>query len=244
VRVSLLGYSGSGKSTLLGALTLALLQGDTDSDLVLFSMDGAETTRDLTGLAETLQGARWPAPTARDEVREYALRLRHARAGAVFSLRLPELSGSLLEEVWRNDRLPAKAAFMRDADAQLVLVDASVRDPDKMVAHYVHLLQGLKRARGYAPHEVALEPLGVVLTKWDTLRPEDQGRGADVYARECLPLLLDFVASNFATSRWFSASAVGEVDDAGRPALIEGRIRPHNVFAPLAWLTDEVHGLS
>lgn len=238
MKVGSLGFAGSGKTTYLGALTLSLLQGDTTSDLVLFSFESVETARDLTQFADRIQKGSWPARTDSSKVAEYALRLR--RGELVFSLRIPELPGELLEEVWRTDHIPASLAFLASYDAWLVLVDPLVQDPERAAAHHVHLLQGLKRARGWKRSEMASEPLGVVLTKWDALDPEDQARGPEAWLQETFPLLDVFLRSNFTRRAAFAASAVGAVDAAGTPLLQAERIRPRGVFRPLEWVADQL----
>lgn len=247
MKVGSIGFAGSGKTTLLGALTLSLLQGEAtsdqaSSDLVLFNFEGVQTFRDLTAYADAIQRGRWPARTESSKVTEYSIQLRRKSSQTVFSLRLPELPGELLDEVWRTDHIPAVLSFLTNYDGYLLLVDATADDPDLHVARYVHLLQGIKRAKGYARSEWARQPLAIGLTKWDALGAEDRALGAEAYAFECLPLLIDFVRSNFTQRAVFPISAVGAVDAAGTPLLQDGRIEPSGIFAPLEWIADAVHG--
>lgn len=238
MKVGSIGFAGSGKTTLIGSLTLALLQGDAASDLALFNFEGAQTTRDLTQFADMIQRGRWPARTPSGHVAEYSIRLRRKSTHGVFSLRLPELPGELLDEVWRTDHIPAPLAFLREYDGYLLLVDATSEDPDRTVAHYVHLLQGLKRARGHARRERAPEPLGIVFTKWDALPEVEQALDPERFAFEYMPLLLDYARCNYRHARLFSVSAVGAVDGAGNPLLQAGRIVPRGIFSPLEWIAD------
>lgn len=240
MKIGTIGLAGSGKTTLIGSLTLALLQGEASSDLALFNFDGVAATRDLSQHADTIQRGRWPARTEQSKVAEYAIRLRRKSTNTVFSLRLPELPGELLEEVWRTDRIPAPLTFLTDYDGYLLLVDATLDEPERAAAQHVHLLQGIKRARGHAPSAYAPEPLGLVLTKWDALPPEEQALGPDGLAAEHMPMLADFIASNFTRRRVFAASAVGAVDAAGQPLLQGGRIVPRGIFEPLEWITGQV----
>lgn len=241
MKIGTLGFVGSGKTTLLASLTISLYQGDSSSDLALFSFEGLDTSRDLTEFASSLQEGRWPARTASSKVAEYSIRLRRKSTNTVFTLRLPELSGELLEEVWRTDHIPAALSFLTGYDAYLLLVDGTAEEGlDHRVAQHVHLLQGIKRAKGYAPSAQAKEPLALVLTKWDAVPLDDQALGPEGYAREFMPLLHDFVASNFAKRRVFAASAVGAVDAAGNPLLQRGRITPRGIFPPVEWLADQV----
>lgn len=237
----MLGFAGSGKTTLLASLTISLYQGDATSDLALFNFEGVETTRDLTEYASMLQEGRWPPRTPSSKVTEYSIRLRRKSTNTVFTLRLPELPGELLEEVWRTDHIPPALQFLTDYDAYVLLIDATAEeDQDRTVASYVHLLQGIKRARGHAPSAWAPEPLALVLTKWDALSEEDQALGPEAFALEYLPLLSDFVACNYTKHRTFACSAVGAVDASGNPLLQRGRIVPRGIFGPLEWLTDQV----
>lgn len=238
MKIGSLGFAGSGKTTYLGALTLSLLQGDTTSDLTLFSFESVETARDLTLFADRIQKGAWPARTDSSKVAEYALRLR--RGEVVFSLRIPELPGELLEEVWRTDHIPAALSFLGGYDANLLLVDPLLEDPERASAHHVHLLQGLKRARGWTRSQLAPEPLALVLTKWDALDPDDQSRGPEAWLRDTFPLLDDFLATNFARRAVFAASAVGALDAAGTPLLQEERVRPRGIFRPLEWISDQL----
>lgn len=234
MKVGSLGFAGSGKTTYLGALTLSLLQGDSTSDLVLFSFDGVDTTRDLTQFADQIQKGYWPARTQASKVSEYTLRLR--RGETVFSLRIPELPGELLEAVWRTDHIPPQLAFLADYDAYLLLIDPLQDDLDGALARHVHLLQGIKRAKGLARDAYAPTPLAVVFTKWDAVADEDRALGAEGFAQEILPLLTDFVQSNFRDYGFFAVSAVGATDGAGSPLLQDERIRPAGIFEPLEWL--------
>ena len=238
MKVGSLGFAGSGKTTYLGALTLSLLQGDTTSDLALFSFESVETARDLTLYADRIQKGGWPARTDSSKVVEYAVRLR--RGEVVFSLRIPELPGELLEEVWRTDHIPAPLSFLATYDAYLLLVDPLLEDPERAAAHHVHLLQGLKRARGWKRSEMASEPLALVLTKWDALDPADQAQGPEAWLRESFPLLDDFLATNFTRRAAFAVSAVGALDAAGTPLLQEERVRPQGIFRPLEWVADQL----
>jgi hypothetical protein len=240
VKIGTLGFAGSGKTTLIGSLTLALLQGDTSSDLALFNFEGVETTRDLTQYADMIQKGRWPARTEHSKVAEYSIRLRRKSTNTVFSLRLPELPGELLDEVWRTDHIPPPLAFLTEYDGYLLLVDATLEEPDRAAAQHVHLLQGIKRAKGWGRSSYAPEPLGLVFTKWDALEDEDQALDPEAFGFEYMPLLLDFVHSNFTRRRAFSASAVGAVDAAGNPLLQRGRIVPRGIFGPIEWITGEV----
>lgn len=240
MKIGTIGFAGSGKTTLIGSMTLALLQGDTSADLALFNFEGVETTRDLTQYADTIQKGRWPARTEHSKVAEYSIRLRRKSTNTVFALRLPELPGELLDEVWRTDHIPPPLAFLTEYDAYLLLVDATLEDPDRAAAQHVHLLQGIKRARGHAPSAYAPEPLGVVFTKWDALPDEDQALGPEQFAFEYMPLLADFLRSNFVRRRLFAVSAVGAVDATGNPLLQRGRIVPHGLFEPLEWVTSQV----
>jgi hypothetical protein len=240
VKVGTIGFAGSGKTTLIGSLTLALLQGDTSSDLALFNFEGVETTRDLSLYADMIQRGRWPARTEHSKVAEYSIRLRRKSANTVFSLRLPELPGELLDEVWRTDHIPQQLAFLTQYDGYLLLVDATLEEHDRTAAQHVHLLQGIKRAKGHALATRAPEPLGIVFTKWDALPDEEQALGPEQFAFEHLPLLTDFLHSNFTRRRLFGVSAVGAVDAAGNPLLQRGRIVPAGIFAPLEWITAEV----
>lgn len=238
MKVGSLGFAGSGKTTLLGALTLSLLQGDTTSELVLFSFESVETARDLTSFADRLQKGSWPARTESSKVVEYALRLR--RGELVFSLRIPELPGELLEEVWRTDHIPAPLAFLAGYDAYLLLVDPLAEEAERSAAHHVHLLQGIKRAKGLSRSDRAPQPLAVVLTKWDALDPEDQSAGPEEWLRQAFPLLDDFMHTNFERRAVFAASAVGAVDGAGTPLLQEERLRPKGIFRPLEWVAGQL----
>lgn len=240
MKIGTIGFAGSGKTTLIGSLTLALLQGDAAADLALFNFEGIETTRDLTQYADTIQKGRWPARTEHSKVAEYSIRLRRKSTNTVFSLRLPELPGELLDEVWRTDHIPQPLAFLTEYDAYLLLVDSTLEEHDRAAAQHVHLLQGIKRAKGHAPSARAPEPLGVVFTKWDALPDEDQALGPEQFAFEYMPLLSDFLASNFERRRLFGVSAVGAVDAAGNPLLQRGRIVPQGIFEPLEWVTAQV----
>jgi hypothetical protein len=239
VKIGSLGFAGSGKTTLIGSLTLALLQGDTTSDLALFNFEGVETTRDLTQHADSIQKGRWPPRTDVNKTTEYSIRLRRKSTNTVFSLKLPELPGELLEEVWRTDHIPPQLAFLTEYDGWLLLIDANAFDSERSVAQHVHLVQGIKRAKGYAPSAMAKEPLGLVLTKWDALPPEEQQLGPDAFAFEYLPLLCDFLVSNFTRTKIFAASAVGATDGVGNPLLQRGRVVPQGIFAPIEWITDQ-----
>ena len=55
-----------------------------------------------------------------------------------------------------------------------------------------------------------------------------------------VPLLTDFLHSNFARRAVFGVSAVGAVDATGNPLLQSGRIVPAGIFAPLEWITFQV----
>ncbi len=242
MKVGTIGFAGSGKTTLIGALTLSLIQGDATSDLALFSFEGAQATRELTQHADTLQRGRWPARTDWSKVTQYELRLRRKSSRTVFTLTLPELPGELLDEVWRTDHLPAALAFLLEYDAYLLLVDATLDDLDHRVAQHVHLLQGLKRAKGHRPDELAPEPLGLVWTKWDALPEDEQALDPESFGMQAMPLLTDWVHSNCARRRLFSASAVGAVDAAGNPLLQRGRVVPRGVFAPIEWISEELGG--
>lgn len=240
MKIGMLGFAGSGKTTLLASLTISLYQGDSTSDLALFNFEGVETTRDLTEYASMLQEGRWPPRTPSSKVTEYSIRLRRKSTNTVFTLRLPELPGELLEEVWRTDHIPPALQFLADYEGYVLLADATAgEEQDRTVATYVHLLQGMKRARGHSPSTWADEPLALVLTKWDALPLEDQELGPEAFAQEYLPLLADFVKSNFTRSKAFACSAVGAVDAAGNPLLQRGRIVPRGIFAPLEWLTAQ-----
>lgn len=240
MKIGTIGFAGSGKTTLIGSLTLALLQGDTSSDLALFNFEGVEATRDLSMYADMIQKGRWPARTEHSKVAEYSIRLRKKSTNTVFSLRLPELPGELLDEVWRTDHIPPQLAFLTEYDGYLLLVDATLEEQDRTAAQHVHLLQGIKRAKGHAPSARAGEPLGLVFTKWDALPDEEQALGPERFAFEYMPLLVDFLESNFTRRRLFGVSAVGAVDAAGNPLLQRGRIVPTGIFAPLEWITAEV----
>lgn len=240
MKIGTLGFAGSGKTTLIGSLTLALLQGDTSSDLALFNFEGVDATRDLTQYADTIQKGRWPARTEHSKITEYAIRLRRKSTNTVFSLRLPELPGELLDEVWRTDHIPPQLAFLTDYDGYLLLIDSTLEEHDRTAAQHVHLLQGIKRAKGHAPSAYAPEPLGLVFTKWDALPEEEQALGPERFAFEYMPLLVDYLVSNATRRNIFAVSAVGAVDATGNPLLQRGRIVPHQIFAPLEWITDQV----
>ncbi len=240
MKIGTIGFAGSGKTTLIGSLTLALLQGDASADLALFNFEGVETTRDLTQYADMIQKGRWPARTEHSKVAEYSIRVRRKSTNTVFSLRLPELPGELLDEVWRTDHIPPQLAFLTEYDGYLLLVDAALEEPDRAAAQHVHLLQGIKRAKGHGPAARAPEPLGLMFTKWDALPDEDQALGPEQFAFEYMPLLSDFLRSNFERRRVFGISAVGAVDAAGNPLLQRGRIVPQGIFEPIEWITSQV----
>lgn len=240
MRVGILGFVGSGKTTLLGALMHHLARGGgKDSRLAYHGLEGADSFRDLFGYADALEKGGWPPRTSSSRVAEYTLQLRERATGQVLELKLPEMSGELVEEVWRTDRIPAEIAFVKDYKGLLLLVDATVVAPERMVAQYVHLLQAIKRAQGYARSQRSPSPVAIVFTKWDALPEEERDAPPDELARALVPLLLDFVVSNHTAWKVFGVSAVGATDALGRPLLREGRLRPLSLLAPFEWALEQ-----
>ena len=239
MKIGSIGFAGSGKTTLIGSLTLALLQGDTTSDLALFNFEGVDTTRDLSQFADMIHKGRWPARTEQSKVSEYSIRVRKKSTNTVFSLRLPELPGELLAEVWKTDHIPAPLTFLTEYDGYLLLVDATLDESERTAAEHVHLLQGIKRAKGHGPSVYSPDPIGIVFTKWDALPDDEQALGPEGFAVEYMPLLVDFIHSNFTKRKMFSVSAVGAVDATGNPLLQRGRIVPAGIFAPFEWVTQQ-----
>ncbi len=102
-------------------------------------------------------------------------------------------------------------------------------------ARYVHLLQAIKREQGAARFERSKTPVAIVFTKWDALPQDLRGRPPEEHAREAVPLLLDFIQSNFGSWKVFGVSAVGATDPHGNPLLRDGRLRPLSLLAPFEW---------
>ena len=235
-KIGILGFTGCGKTTLLGALLLALTRGAESSAFAFHGLQGERTYQDLAAYADNLEKGAWPPRTSVDQVAEYTILLRHRTAGSIVSLRLPELPGELLAEVWRTDHIPRALAFLKDYDAYLLLVDASAGDLSRTVASYVHLLQAIKRAKGLGRDERAPQhPLGIVFTKWDSLAPEEREMAPDELAARATPLLMDFAHSNFPNHRAFAVSSVGACDANGRPLLLGGKLKPVRLFEPFEW---------
>ena len=240
MRVGILGFVGSGKTTLLGALMHHLARGGgKDSPFAYHGLEGNQSFRDLFGYADVLEKGGWPPRTSTARVAEYTIVLRERTNGQVLELKLPEMSGELVEEIWRTDRIPGEIAFIKDYQGLLLLVDAAAATPERTVAQYVHLLQALKRAQGVPRATRSDMPVGLVFTKWDALPEEERELGPEALARQLVPLLVDFVKSNHTSSRCFGVSAVGATDAAGRPLLREGRLRPLSLLDPFVWALAE-----
>jgi hypothetical protein len=241
VRVGILGFLGSGKTTLLGALMLHLARGGggAESPLAFHGLDGHRSMRDLSTFADAIEKGGWPPRTSTSGVAEYTIVLRERTTGRVLELKLPEMSGELVEEIWKTDRIPGEIAFIKDYTGLLLLIDAAAALPERLAAQYVHLLQALKRARGVPRRERSKVPVGLVFTKWDALPEEERELGAEELAAHTVPLLVDFVVSNFESHRSFGLSAVGGVDAAGRPLLREGKLCPFGLIEPFGWILAE-----
>lgn len=235
-RVGILGFTGCGKTTLLGALSLALARGREQSAFAFHGLEGDRTYQDLATFADTLEKGGWPPRTTTDRVAEYTILLRHRPSAKIVSLKLPELPGELLAEVWRTDHIPHALAFLKDYDAYLLLIDATAVDLARTSVEYVHLLQAIKRAKGIDRATKATHPIGLVFTKWDALAPEERDMTADELAARGVPLLMDFVHSNFPHHRTFAVSSVGACDAEGKPLLLGGRLKPIRLFEPFEWI--------
>ncbi|MEZ0226998.1 MAG: hypothetical protein ACAI25_00110 [Planctomycetota bacterium] len=240
MRVGILGFVGAGKTTLLGALMHHLARGGgKDSPLAYHGLEGADSFRDLFGYADALERGGWPPRTSTSRVAEYTLQLRERATGIVLELKLPEMSGELVEEIWRTDRIPGEISFVKDYRGLLLLIDATVIAPERTVAQYVHLLQALKRAQGFLRSERSSLPVALVFTKWDALPEEERDAPPEELARVLVPLLLDFVQSNHSAFKVFGVSAVGATDALGKPLLRDGRLKPISLLAPFEWALEE-----
>lgn len=241
MKVGILGFVGSGKTTLLGALMLHLARGGggAESTLAFQGLEGLDSVRDLSAYADALEKGGWPPRTSTSRVAEYTIVLREKATRKVLELKLPEMSGELVEEIWKTDRIPGEIAFIKDYQGLLLLLDASTVPPERLVAQYVHLLQSVKRAQGTQRRDRSRRPVGIAFTKWDALPEEERDLGPEELARQTVPLLTDWIASNHTTHRCFAVSAVGGTDGSGRPLVREGRLRPWKLLEPFEWLLAE-----
>jgi len=236
VRVGIVGFVGSGRTTLLGALLHHLARGGgKESSLAYHGLEGADSFRDLFGHADALERGEWPPRTTVSRVCEYTLLLRDRATGLVLELKLPEMSSAHVEEIWKTDRIPAEVSFVKDYQGLLLLVDATVVAPERMVAQLVRLLQAIKRAQGWARWDRSPAPVAIVFTKWDALPEDERKTPPEELARTVVPLLLDFLESNHSTWKVFGVSAVGGTDALGRPLLHGGRLRPLSLLGPFEW---------
>lgn len=240
MKIGILGFVGSGKTTLLGSLMHHLARGGAaESKLAYHGLEGVHSFRDLFSYADSLEKGAWPPRTSTSRVAEYTIVLRERATGQVIELRLPEMSGELVEEIWRTDRIPAEIAFIKDYTGLLLLLDALAPTPERLVAQHVHLLQAIKRARGFARNERSPDPVGIVFTKWDAVPEEERERGPEALAQLVVPLALDWMRSNHKAWRVFGVSAVGATDAIGRPLVQEGRLRPQGLLEPFEWALEE-----
>jgi hypothetical protein len=240
MKVGILGFVGSGKTTLLGALMLHLMRGGgADTPFAFHGLEGEDSFQDLAAYADALEKGGWPPRTSTSRVAQYSIELREKATGKVLELKLPEMSGELVEEIWRTDRIPAEIAFITQYAGILLLIDPTSGAPEHMVAQYVHVLQALKRARNVPRKERSPQAVGLVFSKWDSLSEEEQQKGPEELAGNIIPLLVDFVTSNYEAHKALGVSAVGATDAAGRPLLRSGRLKPTSLLEPFEWALVE-----
>lgn len=243
--VGAMGASDAGKTVYLGMLMDMLSR--RCGELQFLARGAFSITLQQTTIY-TLARGEFPSktPNEPDRWNWVHCQLREPGRAEPLELIMPDMAGeAVLEEVEHPHSYRVVRAFLRQAGAALVFIDAGKLKAGRLEHDHfaMKLLTYLAELERETKAGWGERPLALVLTKADQC--EECFDDPAAFARSHATGLWQLCQERFRRHRFFAASVAGATAhrDLGRlgRALVPLRIEPRGVIEPFLWLAEEIH---